>query len=58
MEEAAFLVAVQRLVRGVEIERDLRRRLLVRIEEQIDEQSLYRIVCIRRRLRRMLFRIL
>jgi len=43
MEEAAFLVAVQRLARGIEIKRDLRRRLLVRIKEQIDEQRLHRI---------------
>ncbi len=43
MEEPAFLVAMQRIVGGVEIERNLRRRLLVRIEEQIDEQRLDRI---------------
>ena len=45
VEEAAFLVAVQRIVGGVEIEDDLRRRLAVRIEEQIDEQRLDRRRC-------------
>ena len=39
-EEPAFLMPVQRIVGGVEIERDLRRGLGVGIEEQIDEQRL------------------
>jgi hypothetical protein len=43
VEEPAFLVAVQRVVGGVEVERDLRWRLLVRVEEQVDEQRLNRI---------------
>ena len=38
MEEAAFLVAVQRIIRGVEVENDLLGRRLVRLEEQVDEQ--------------------
>jgi hypothetical protein len=40
MEEPAFLVAVQRVVGGVEIEDDLARRCLVRGEEEVDEQAL------------------
>jgi hypothetical protein len=40
MEEPAFLLPVQRIIGGVEIERDLRRGLGVGIEEQIDEQRL------------------
>jgi hypothetical protein len=40
VEEAAFLVAVQRIIRGVEVEDDLIRRRLVRFEEQRDEQVL------------------
>jgi hypothetical protein len=40
VEEPAFLVAVQRIVGGIEIEDDLARRLAVRIEEQGDEQRL------------------
>ena len=42
VEEPALLVAVQRIVGGIEVEDDLRRRLRVRIEEQIDEQRLDR----------------
>ena len=38
MEEAAFLVAVQRVVGGVEIEDDPAWRRLVRVEEEVDEQ--------------------
>ena len=38
MKEAAFLMAVQRIVGGVEIEDDLLRRLLVRFQKQIDKQ--------------------
>ena len=40
MEEAAFLLPVQRIIGGIEIERDLRRGLGVGIEEQVDEQRL------------------
>jgi hypothetical protein len=39
VEEAAFLVAVQRVVGGIEIEDDLVRGLLVGFEEEIDEQA-------------------
>ena len=42
VEEAAFLMPVQRIVGGVEIEDDLLRRSLVRLQEQIDEQRLDR----------------
>ena len=42
MEEAAFLVAVQRVVGGVEIEDDPAWRRLVRVEEEVDEQALDR----------------
>ena len=38
VEEPAFLMSVQRVVGGVEVERDLRRRLDVGIEEEVDEQ--------------------
>ena len=40
VEEAALLVAVQRIVGGVEIEDDPLGRRLVRLEEQRDEQAL------------------
>jgi hypothetical protein len=39
MEEAAFLVAVQRIVGGIEIQNDLFGWRLVRLEEEIDEQT-------------------
>jgi len=42
VKEAAFLVAMQRIVGGVEIEDDLVRGCLVRRQEQLDEQSLDR----------------
>jgi hypothetical protein len=42
MEEPAFLVAMQGIVGGVEVENDLLGRRLVRLEEQGDEQSLDR----------------
>ena len=42
VEEAAFLIAVQRVVRGVEVEDDLLGRPVVRLEEEIDEQGLDR----------------
>jgi hypothetical protein len=45
VEEAAFLMPVDRIVGGVEIEDDLfrrRRRLWVRVEKEVDEQSLDR----------------
>ena len=40
VEEPAFLMPVQRIVGGIEIERDLRRGFGVGIEKQIDEQRL------------------
>ena len=40
MEEPAFLMAVQRIVGGVEVEDDLLRSLGMRVEEEIDEQAL------------------
>ena len=36
----AFLMAMQRVVRGVEVEDDLLERLLVRLQEEVDEQGL------------------
>src|SRR5271169_5662080 len=42
VEETALLMAVQRVVSGVEIEDDLPGRLVVRLQEQIDEQPLDR----------------
>ena len=42
MEEPALLMAVQRIVGGVEIEDDLLGRGAVRIEEELDEQPLDR----------------
>jgi hypothetical protein len=40
VEEAAFLVAMQRVIGSVEIEDDLARRSPVGVEEEIDEQAL------------------
>ena len=42
VEEPAFLMAVQRIVGGVEVEHDLLGRLRVRLEEEVDEQRLDR----------------
>ena len=42
VEEPSLLVAVQRVVGGVEIEHDLLRRLRVRVEEEVHEQRLDR----------------
>src|SRR6202011_3691193 len=42
VKEPAFLMAVQRVVGGVEIEHDLARRIDVRGEKQLDEQRLDR----------------
>ena len=42
VEEAAFLMAVQRVVGGVEVEDDLLGRPVVRLEQQVDEQGLDR----------------
>src|ERR1700728_2172228 len=42
VEEPALLVAVQRVVGGVEVENDLSGRLCVRLEEEVDEQGLDR----------------
>jgi hypothetical protein len=39
VEEAPFLVPVQRVVRGVEVEDDLFGPRPVRLEEQVDEQA-------------------
>ena len=39
VEEPAFLVSVQRIIGGIQIENDLGRRLLVGVHEQVDEQS-------------------
>src|ERR1700756_524027 len=41
VEEASLLMPVQRVVGGVEVECNLRRRLVVGIEKQIDEQPLH-----------------
>ena len=43
MEEAPLLAAVQRVVGGVEVEDQLRGRLLVGVEEEIDEEPLDRL---------------
>ena len=40
VEEAALLMAVQRVVGGVEIEDDLLRRAAMRLDEQVDQQPL------------------
>ena len=40
VEEAAFLVAVQRIVGGIEVEDDLFGRLLLSLEDEVDEQAL------------------
>jgi hypothetical protein len=40
VEEAPLLMAVQRVIGGVEVENDLLGRRLVRLEEQVDEQPL------------------
>ena len=42
VEEPALLLPVQRVVRRIQVQDDLRRRLGVRVEEQIDEQRLDR----------------
>ena len=42
MEEPAFLVSVQRIIRRVEIENDLRRGPPMGLQEHIDEQPLNR----------------
>ena len=39
MEELAFLIPMQWIVSGIQIEDDLLRRLLVGVEEEIDEQA-------------------
>jgi hypothetical protein len=43
VKEPAFLVAVQRVVGSVEVEHDPPGRGAVRVEEQVDEQSLDRV---------------
>src|ERR1700744_5235715 len=42
VEEAPLLIAMQRIVSGVEIKDDLRRRTSVRLQKYIDEQRLDR----------------
>ena len=42
VEEPALLMTVQRVIGGVEVERDLPGRPSVRLEEKVDEQSLDR----------------
>jgi len=42
MEEPAFLIAVQRVVGCVEVEHDLARRFVMRVEKQVDQQLLDR----------------
>ena len=39
VEEPPLLLAVQRIVRRIEIENDLLRSALMRLQEQVDEQS-------------------
>jgi hypothetical protein len=39
VEEAAFLVARQRIIGGVEVKHDLRGRPLVSLQEQFDEPA-------------------
>ena len=41
MEKSAFLFTVKRIVRRVEIQHDALRRFSVRLEEKIDEQTVY-----------------
>jgi hypothetical protein len=38
VEEAALLMPVQRVIRGVQVENDLLGRRRMRLEEQVDEQ--------------------
>jgi hypothetical protein len=42
VEKAAFLTTVQRGIRGVKIELDLLRRLVVRLQKQIHQQRIKR----------------
>src|SRR6185437_13583864 len=42
VEEPSFLLAVQRIIGRIEIEDDLARRLLMRLQEQLDQQPLDR----------------
>ena len=46
VKEAAFLVAVQRIVGGVQVEDDLLRRPAMGIKEQVDEQPLDRVAVV------------
>lgn len=46
VEEPSFLVAMQRIIGGVEIEHDLARRLVVGFHEQLDEQGFNRILVV------------
>ena len=49
VEEATFLMTVQRIVRGIQVENDLFRRRPVRLEEEVDEQPFDRRPALRRR---------
>jgi hypothetical protein len=40
VEEPTFLMPVQRVVGGIEVQNDLRRRTVMRVEEQLHEQPL------------------
>jgi hypothetical protein len=42
VEDSAFLVPVQRQVRGVDIQHDLRRRFLIRLNEDAHHQLIHR----------------
>lgn len=42
MKEAPFLLTMQRIIRGIEVERDLAGRRAMRLDEQIDEQFVHR----------------
>ena len=42
VEEATFLVPVQRIVGRIQVEHDLLRRPAVRVEKEVDEQPLDR----------------
>ena len=42
VKEAAFLVAMQRIIRGVEVQDDLFGRRCVRLEKEVDEQAFNR----------------
>src|SRR6266849_9188310 len=43
MKEAPFLLTMQRIIGGIEVEGDLARRCPMRLDKQIDEQSVHRL---------------